>query len=72
MLVRILLDTCTIRNHLHAIGKQLDIGAIRSSTEQLRFSLPGGAGVELLEQLTEGRVSWAEWTNGIRPGLIRF
>lgn len=65
MLVRILLDTCTIRNHLHAIGKQLDISAIRSSTEQLRFSLPGGAGVELLEQLTEGRLSWAEWTNGI-------
>lgn len=65
MLVRILLDTCTIRNHLHAIGKQLDIDAIRSSTEQLRFSLPGGAGVELLEQLTEGRVSWDEWKNGI-------
>jgi len=65
MLVRILLDTCTIRNHLHAIGKQLDFGAIRSSTEQLRFSLPGGAGVELLEQLTESRVSWQEWTKGI-------
>ena len=65
MLVRILLDTCTVRNHLHAIGKQLDFGAIRSSTEQLRFSLPGGAGVELLEQLTEGRVSWQEWINGI-------
>ena len=65
MLVRILLDTCTVRNHLHATGKQLDFGAIRSSSELLRFSLPGGAGVELLEQLTEGRVSWREWANGI-------
>lgn len=65
MLVRILLDTCTIRNHLHSIGKQLDLGAIRSSAEQLRFSLPGGTCVELLEQLTEVRVSWHEWTNGI-------
>ena len=65
MLVRILLDTCTIRNHLHTVGKQLDISAIRCSTEQLRFSLPGGVGVELLEQLTEGRVSWSEWENGM-------
>jgi len=65
MLVRILLDTCTVRNHLHAIGKQLDFNAIRSSHEQLRFSLPGGTGVELLEQLTEGRISWSEWTKGI-------
>src|SRR5690242_10616618 len=65
MLVRILLDTCTVRNHLHASGNQLDLGAIRSSTEQLRFSLPGGAGVELLEQLTEGRLPWLEWINGI-------
>lgn len=65
MLVRIVLDTCTVRNHLHRTGKQLDFGAIKSSTEQLRFSLPGGAGVELLEQLTEGRLSWQEWTNGI-------
>ena len=65
MLVRILLDTCTLRNHLHTIGKQLDFGAIHSNTEQLRFSVPGGAGVELLEQLTEGRLSWAEWTKGI-------
>lgn len=65
MLSRVILDTCTIRNHLHGMGTQLDIGAIRSSSEQLRFSLPGGASVELLEQLTEGRVPWSEWTNGI-------
>jgi Protein of unknown function (DUF2934) len=65
MFVRILLDTCTICNYLHAVGKQLDLGAIRTSTEHLRFSLPGGAGVELLEQLTKGRVSWQEWTSGI-------
>src|SRR5205814_256592 len=25
----------------------------------------GGTAVELLEQLTEGRLSWQEWTNGI-------
>lgn len=66
MLARILLDTCTVRNHLHANGMQLDFKAIHSSVEQLRFSLPGGAGVELLEQLTEGRVSWKEWTTGIQ------
>jgi hypothetical protein len=65
MLVRTLLDTCTIRNHLHAVGKQLDFGAICTSTEHLRFSLPGEAGVQLLQQLTQGRVSWQEWTSGI-------
>ena len=44
MLVRILLDTCTVRNRLHESGSQLDFEAIRSSTEQLRFSIPGGVG----------------------------
>lgn len=61
MLVRIVLDTCTVRNHLHEIGKRLDFAAIKSSTEQLRFSLAGGTAFELLEQLTEGRLPWSEW-----------
>lgn len=65
MLVRVVLDTCTVRNHLHPIGTRFDFGAIRSSREQLRFSLAGGTGVELLEQLTDGRLSWADWTGGI-------
>lgn len=61
MLVRIVLDTCTIRNHLHELGHRLDFSAINSSTEQLRFSVAGGAGFELLEQLTAGRLPWSEW-----------
>lgn len=71
MLVRIVLDTCTIRNHLHGTGQRLDFSAIKSSAEQLRFSLAGGTGFELLEQLTEGRLAWSEWSNisGITPIL---
>ncbi len=61
MLVRIVLDTCTVRNHLHGTGERFDFESIKASQEQLRFSLAGGTGVELLEQLTEGRLSWAEW-----------
>ena len=45
MLVRIVLDTSIVRNHIHGSCKQLDFGAIHStSKEQLRFSLPGGGG----------------------------
>ena len=65
MLVRILLDTCTVRNHLHGLGGQLDFKAINSSSEEIRFSLPGGTGAELIEQLTKGRITWSEWINGI-------
>ncbi len=65
MLVRVIFDTCTIRNHLHAKGHQLDLGAIKISKEQLRFSVAGGAYVELLAQLIEGRVKWSEWSQGI-------
>ena len=65
MLVRILLDTCTVRNHLHGLRGQLDFKAINSSSEELRFSLPGGTGAELIEQLTKGRITWSEWINGI-------
>jgi hypothetical protein len=57
------LDTCTIRNHLHGTGQRLDFAAIKSSTEQLRLSVAGGAGFELLEQLIEGRLPWSVWSN---------
>lgn len=63
MLVRIVLDTCAIRNHLHGTGQRLDLSAITASAEQLRFSVAGGAGFELIEQLTEGRLPWSEWPN---------
>lgn len=61
LLVRIVLDTCTIRNHLHESGQRLDFEAIEASSDQLRLSVAGGAGFELLEQLTEGRLAWSEW-----------
>lgn len=65
MLVRILLDTCVIRGHLHESGTPLDLIAIHRSSEQLRFSIPGGTWVELLEQLTEERLKWTDWANKI-------
>ena len=66
MLVRIFLDTCTVQNRVsHGLRGQLDFKAINSSSQELRFSLPGGTGAELIEQLTKGRITWSEWINGI-------
>lgn len=66
MLVRIVLDTCAIRNILHNDSSQLDFEAIKSSNEQLRFSVAGGAGVELLEQLVSGQIKWSDWAENIK------
>lgn len=51
MLVRIVLDTCTVRNEVHGTGPRLDLQAIPDCQDQLRFSLAGSAFAELLEQL---------------------
>jgi hypothetical protein len=61
MIIRVILDTCTVRNHLHQGERLLDFEAIRSSSEQLRFSLAGGTLAELLEQLVEARISFGDW-----------
>lgn len=65
MLIRIVLDTCTVRNHLHDTGQRFDRQAIAESTEQLRFSVAGGAGFELMEQLIEERLPWSVWNGKI-------
>jgi hypothetical protein len=66
MLVRVILDTCTVRSHLHCIGNQIDLDGIHRSSELLRISIAGGTIFELLEQLIEGRVQWSEWGQKIR------
>ena len=65
MIARVVLDTGVVRNHIHDSNPQLDFEAIKSSSEQLRFSIAGGAGIELLEQLTRGSIDWDEWSSRI-------
>ena len=64
MIVRVVLDTCVIRHYIHGhVG--LDLAAIKSSAEELRLSLAGGTGIELLAQLVEGRLTWSDWSSRI-------
>jgi hypothetical protein len=63
MLIRVILDTCTVRSLVHRDDPTLDLQAIRTCKDQLRLSLPGSAFAELLEQLcssTRG-ISFSNW-----------
>jgi hypothetical protein len=67
MLIRVILDTCTVRNHVHKTGPRLNLQAIRAYPDQLRLSLPGSTFAELLEQLcdNEGGIAFPDWQNAV-------
>jgi len=66
MIVRVVLDTCIARKHLQGDGTTIDGTALTTSREQPRLSLAGTAGAELLEQLIDNRLPFAEWANRVR------
>jgi hypothetical protein len=61
MFVRVVLDTCTVRNHIHSHVPSIDLPLVRRKQDQVRLSLSASAFVELTAQLTEGRIPYADW-----------
>ena len=67
MFVRIVLDTCTVRNHTDGCFPQLDLNLVRRKRDLVRISLSASAFVELAAQLADGRLSFARWQKYIAP-----
>jgi hypothetical protein len=67
MFSRIVLDTCTVRNHIHSDSPSIDVGLIREHASGLRLSVSASAFVELTAQLTEGRIRHDDWKARIPP-----
>ena len=56
MIVRVLLDTCTVRNHVHGDVDTIDISAVRTRLADYKLSIPASTFAELIEQLLDGRL----------------
>jgi hypothetical protein len=67
MFVRIVLDTCTVRNHTDSCFPQLDLNLIQRKSDLVRLSLSASAFVELTAQIADGRLPFARWQEGIKP-----
>lgn len=65
MVVRVILDTCAVRHIAHQDDLQLDLDAIRGSSEDLRFSIADAAHLELVSQLTKGELDFAAWRHAV-------
>ncbi len=61
MFVRVVLDTCTVRNHIHSHSPAIDLVLIHQKRNQVRLSLSASAFVEVTAQVTEGRILYADW-----------
>src|SRR5262249_53777554 len=67
MFVRVVLDTCTVRNHTDGCSPQLDLQLIRQKRDHVRVSLSASAFVELTAQIADGRLPFARWKERIPP-----
>ena len=67
MFVRVVLDTCTVRNHTDNCQPQLDLHLIHEKSDLVRLSLSASAFVELTAQLADGRLSFARWKESSPP-----
>jgi hypothetical protein len=61
MFVRVVLDTCTVRNRTDNTDPQLDLGLIRQNGDNLRISLSASAFVELTRQIVDGDLPFSDW-----------
>ena len=61
MSIRVILDTCVVRNIAHQRGVELDRRLIHASSEDLRFSVADPSFLELHAALSEGRIPWEDW-----------
>lgn len=67
MFVRIILDTCTARNHIDGCTPQLDLAAIKKRPQDVHISVAASAFVELLAQIADARVAYSDWKTQIVP-----
>lgn len=65
MITRILLDTCTVRNHLHQSNEKIDLHAINLRRWKYRISMADSTMAELMSQLLENRLSLKDWESRI-------
>lgn len=65
MITRILLDTCTVRSHIHGTTPLLDLEAIKAWRHKYRVSLADSTMAELLSQLVEERLPMSLWTSRV-------
>lgn len=60
-IIRILLDTCAVRNFLHPIGSKLDSSMIIPRLWKYRISIADGALAELVESLINSSIPFVDW-----------
>ena len=63
MEIRVLLDTCAIRSHIHRQPLLLPVEALRARSELVKVSIADSAMAELFEQRVEDRVP--DWNDRI-------
>lgn len=61
MFVRVVLDTCTVRNHTDDCQPQIDVNLLQERRDGVRLSLSASAFVELTRQLADGDLPYARW-----------
>jgi hypothetical protein len=59
--VRVVLDTCTVRNHTDDCQPQIDVNLLQERRDGVRLSLSASAFVELTRQLADGDLPYARW-----------
>jgi hypothetical protein len=65
MIVRVLLDTCAVRKHIHGDDDSIDIPAVRARLTEYKVSIPGSTFAELIEQLLDKRLGFLDWSSAV-------
>ena len=59
--MRVVLDTCVVRNLAHLVGSKMDVGLAESNRHDFQFMVAHAAVGEILEQILEGKLRVEEW-----------
>jgi hypothetical protein len=61
MLVRVVLDTCAVRNYLHGSSPSIDFALVQQQKGGVSLSLSASAFIELAGQIADGHIDYATW-----------
>src|SRR4051812_28905446 len=64
--VRLALDTCAVRSHVHQDTVRPDLESLARQRGQVLVSISDVAAAELLVALLEGRIPWDAWKERVR------
>jgi hypothetical protein len=64
MIVRVLLDTCTVRKTLHQDADRPNVALVQQHLDYCKISIAGLAFSELTEQLLDERIPFVDWQTG--------